>query len=65
MLHECSFNSDGMCGGCGRSTTSTLDGKWPTDTWFQRARGRQLKREAEWLEHQALRAKEKNDLSEV
>lgn len=43
-------------------TTSTLNGKWPSDTWFQRARGRQLKREAEWIERDAERARDKNEV---
>jgi len=52
MLHECSFDSNGVCGTCGRyaRTTSTLDGKWPSDTWFQRARARRLKEEAAEIE---------------
>lgn len=33
-----------------RNTTSTLNGQWPSDTWFQRARALQLKREAAEIE---------------
>jgi len=51
---------DGYCK-CAARTTSTLDGKWPSDTWFQRAYARQLKREAEWVEHKELRRKERNE----
>ena len=53
MLHECSFNLDGVCGGCGRTTTSTLNGKWPTDTWFRRAMARKLKADSAELEQKA------------
>ena len=60
MLHECKFDFNGQCSTCGRflNTTSTLNGKWPTDTWFQRALVRRKRAEA--LEIEAA-----NDLPKV
>ena len=35
------------------NTTSILNGQWPSDTWFRRARARKLKAEAAELELEA------------
>ena len=47
------FNNNGYCIHCGQkrksSTTSTLNGKWPSDTWFQRARARKMRNDSELL----------------
>lgn len=42
----------GACN-CVKHTTSTLDGKWPSDTWFRRALARQHQREAAELQAKA------------
>ena len=34
-------------------TTSTLNGQWPSDTWFRRALARKLKADAAELEKEA------------
>lgn len=36
------------------ATTSTLNGQWPTDTWFRRALARKLKADAQVLEQEVL-----------
>ena len=36
--------------------TSTLNGQWPTDTWFRRALARKLKADAQALEQEASNA---------
>ena len=38
------------------NTTSTLNGQWPTDTWFRRALARKLKADAQALEQEASNA---------
>lgn len=43
-----------------KSTTSTLNGQWPSDTWFRRAMARKLKADAAELEQEAS-----NDLPKV
>ena len=35
------------------NTTSTLNGQWPSDTWFRRALARKLKADAQELELEA------------
>ena len=35
------------------TTTSILNGQWPTDTWFRRALARKLKADAQALELEA------------
>jgi len=40
------------------ATTSTLNGKWPSDTWFQRARSRALKAESERLDIENAKMRE-------
>lgn len=49
------YNDQGICLNCGhkRSTTSTLNGQWPSDTWFRRAMARKLKADAQALEQEA------------
>lgn len=53
-MNTCNHATDHYCKDCVGSwkpnTTSTLNGKWPTDTWFQRARARALKQQAEQIE---------------
>lgn len=47
---ECPNQLDGYCKCKAPATTSTLDGKWPTDTWFQRAVARRKREEAAEIE---------------
>lgn len=39
------------------ATTSTLNGQWPSDTWFRRALARKLKAQAQELESEAANEK--------
>ena len=52
---ECPRRVDGYCK-C--NTTSTLNGKWPSDTWFQRARSRASKAESERLDIENAKMRE-------
>ena len=57
---DCQIDGLGRCRSCncmrcnGVSFTSTLDGQWPSDTWFRRALARKLRAEAAELELEAV-----------
>lgn len=52
-MHK-TFIVNGYCPICHlTNTTTTLNGQWPSDTWFRRALARQLKAEAPCLELKA------------